>query len=233
MTEDQGKKFEDYIDVIELAIRKQRSRWRLDCIAWFDFEDVEQVIKLHIYKKWSMWNQDLPLEPWINTIVTNQIRNLVRNHYGNYVKPCVNCHHNLGGDACSFTKSGLQDGECVHFSKWSKTKKVAFELKVSVPSENHLYEMGEWPSEELQFDDPINKLNVFMKKELSELHYKAYYMLFFERTGEEEVAKLMGYKTNEKKRKAGYRQVKNLKKLFLKTASDIIREQDIIITGIE
>jgi len=72
-----------------------------------------------------------------------------------------------------------------------------------------------------------------MKKELSELHYKAYYMLFFERTGEEEVAKLMGYKTNEKKRKAGYRQVKNLKKLFLKTASDIIREQDIIITGIE
>ena len=233
MTEDQGKKFEDYIDVIELAIRKQRSRWRLDCIAWFDFEDVEQVIKLHIYKKWSMWNQDLPLEPWINTIVTNQIRNLVRNHYGNYVKPCVNCNHNLGGDGCSFTKSGLQDGECFDFSKWSKTKKVAFELKVSVPSENHLYEMGKQPSEELHFDDPVKKLNVFMKKELSELHYKAYYMLFFELTGEEEVAKLMGYKTNEKKRKAGYRQVKNLKKLFLKTASDIIRKEDIIITGME
>ena len=180
-----------------------------------------------------MWNQDLPLEPWINTIVTNQIRNLVRNHYGNYVKPCVNCHHNLGGDGCSFTKSGLQDGECIDFSKWSKTKKVAFELKVSVPSENHLYEMGEWPSEDIQFDGPVQKLNAFMEKELSELHYRAYYMLFFERTGEEEVAKLMGYKTNEKKRKAGYRQVKNLKKLFLKTASDIIRKEDIIITGIE
>ena len=81
MTEEPIKRFEDYIDVIENAIRKQRSRWRLDCIAWFDFEDVEQIIKLHIYKKWDMWKQELPLEPWINTIVTNQISYLVRNHY--------------------------------------------------------------------------------------------------------------------------------------------------------
>ena len=70
MTNEGSKRFEDYIDVIEIAIRKQRSRWRLDCISWFDFEDVEQVIKLHIYNKWDMWDQKRPLEPWINIIVT-------------------------------------------------------------------------------------------------------------------------------------------------------------------
>tara|TARA_R110000772_G_scaffold82026_1_gene174146 strand:- start:281 stop:499 length:219 start_codon:yes stop_codon:yes gene_type:complete len=72
-----------------------------------------------------------------------------------------------------------------------------------------------------------------MKKDLSEIHYKAYNMLFFEKASEEDVAKMMGYKTNEKKRKAGYRQVKNLKKLFMQKASEIIKEHDIIVNGIE
>ena len=43
----------------------------------------------------------------------------------------------------------------------------------------------------------------------------------------------MGYKTNEKKRKAGYRQVKNLKKLFMQKATEIIEEFDIIIDEID
>jgi hypothetical protein len=228
MTSGNKKIFEDYIEVIETAIRKQRSRWRLDCIPWFDFQDVEQVIKLHIYKKWDMWNQDLPLEPWINTIITNQIRNLVRNHYGNYVKPCVNCTHNLGEDGCSFTASKIQDTECMDFRKWSRTKKAAFEIKISVSSENHAYEMGQESSADLSFDDSIEKLNKSMKKELSEAHYTAYKMLFFEDSTEEDVANFMGYKTNEKKRKAGYRQVKNLKNLFVKKATEILKDQDII-----
>lgn len=229
MTEGDKKRFEDYIDVIETAINKQRSRWRLDCITWFDFDDVQQVIKLHIYKKWHMWNQDLPLEPWINTIITNQIRNLVRNHYGNYVKPCVNCEFNTGDDGCSFTASKLQDGQCKKYRNWEKTKKAAFNLKIAVPSENHMFEMGYDPDKEMCFNSCVEKLNYYMKQSLSEIHYKAYHMLFFEESTEEEVAKFMGYKTNEKKRTAGYRQVKNLKKMFMAKASEIMKEYDIII----
>jgi hypothetical protein len=54
-------------------------------------------------------------------------------------------------------------------------------------------------------------------------------MLFFQDSSEEEVAAFMGYKTNEKKRKAGYRQVKNLKSIFQKKAEEIIKNFDIII----
>ena len=68
-----------------------------------------------------------------------------------------------------------------------------------------------------------------MERDLTKLHYKAYYMLFFEKSTEEDVAKMMGYKTNEKKRKAGYRQVKNLKKMFMQKASELIKEHDIVI----
>lgn len=231
MTEEGSKRFEDYIDVIETAIRKQRSRWRLDCITWFDFEDVEQVIKLHIYNKWHMWDQTRPLEPWVNIIVTNQIRNLVRNHYGNYIKPCATCEFNMGDDACSYTISKTQERSCSKFANWEKSKKAAFNLKIAVPSENHTHEMGNDPDTNMNFGSCIVKLNSHMSKLLTETHYKAYYMLFFEEASEEDVAKFMGYKTNEKKRKAGYRQVKNLKKMFIQKASDIIKEHDIIING--
>lgn len=235
MAEEIEKKFEDCIETIETAIRKQRSRWRLDCITWFDFEDVEQVIKLHIYNKWHMWDQKRPLEPWINIIVANQIKNLVRNHYGNYVKPCTTCEFNLGDDSCSFTSSKTQDRECEKFAKWEKTKKSAFSLRVAVSADDHMYEIGSSDNEtDVCFSSSVNRLNYEMKKELSELHYEAYQMLYFEDDAtEEDVANLMGYKTNEKKRKAGYRQVKNLKKIFAQKAAKIMEDNDIIISGEE
>ena len=228
---DSPKRFEDHIEIIEEAIRKQRSRWRLDCISWFDFEDVEQVIKLHIYNKWSMWDQERPLEPWINIIVTNQIRNLVRNHYGNYTKPCTTCEFNMGGDGCDYTPSRQQNRECGKYAKWEKTKKVAFDLKVAVTTENHMHEISCAPDKRICYDTAIGKLNHYMKLCLSSTHFKAYHMLFFEECSEEEVAEFMGYKTNEKKRKAGYRQVKNLKKSFMEKAAEIIKKEDIIINN--
>jgi hypothetical protein len=54
-------------------------------------------------------------------------------------------------------------------------------------------------------------------------------MLFFEHKTEEEVATFMGYKTTEKNRKAGYKQIKNLKKMLKEKAESIIREQDIVL----
>lgn len=229
MTKGEDKKFEDHIEVIETAIKKQRGRWRLDCITWFDFEDVEQVIKLHIYNKWHMWDQKRPLEPWINIIVTNQIKNLIRNHYGNYIKPCATFKFNMGDESCSYTLSNIQDSSCEKYKKWEMTKKPAFDLKIAVSADEHMYEIGSNSKEDVCFESSVDKLNNYMKKELSEIHYNAYHMLFFEEASEEDVAAFMGYKTNEKKRKAGYRQVKNLKKMFMEKAARIIKEYDIII----
>jgi hypothetical protein len=38
----------------------------------------------------------------------------------------------------------------------------------------------------------------------------------------------MGYKTSEKGRKAGYKQIKNLKKIFKQKAQEILKNEDII-----
>lgn len=222
-------KFEDYSDIVDAAIKRQRSKWQLNAINWFDFDDVEQIIKIHIHKKWDMWDQQRPLEPWIGRIISNQIRNLIRNHYGNYIKPCNGCQFSLGDNHCSITASNLQDSQCKLYEKWESQKKVGLELKTTLSMESHMSEICSRPDNDFCYESSVEKLNEYMKKQLSANHYRAYEMLFFENCDEEDVAKFMGYKTNEKKRKAGYRQVKNLKKIFQIKAEEIIKNFDIII----
>ena len=229
MKKNNNQTFEDNSDIIEAAINKQKNKWQLNAINWFDFEDVSQIIKIHIHKKWHMWDQERPLEPWIGRIISNQIRNLVRNHYGNYVRPCVNCQFNTGENTCSATSSGIQDNQCKLYDKWSAFKKTGLDLKITLSTENHVNEISSKIDNSFSYDLSVNKLNDHMKSQLSETHYRAYYMMFFENCTEEDVASYMGYKTNEKKRKAGYRQVKNLKSIFQKKAEDIIRNFDIIV----
>ena len=73
----------------------------------------------------------------------------------------------------------------------------------------------------------VEILNNEMQKTLTCKQYTAYMMLFFEDKDEEDVAKFMGYKTNEKNRMIGYKQIKNLKKLFREKATEILTNKDV------
>lgn len=79
MGEPKTIKYEDRIDVINEEIRKRKNRWFLDSMPWISFEDVEQIIRIHIYQKWDQWDQRRDLKPWINKIITNQFKNILRN----------------------------------------------------------------------------------------------------------------------------------------------------------
>jgi hypothetical protein len=94
--------------------------------------------------------------------------------------------------------------------------------------ENHLYEIEEKKDNFLDIDSAAKKLSKAIKPHLSSRHFKAFSMLFIENRTEEEVAKFLGFKTNEKKRSAGYKQIKNLKKIFQEKAKEIIKNNDII-----
>jgi len=214
--------YEDFSDIIDAAIKKQQYKWRLRAVRWFDFEDVEQIIKLHIAKKWHMWDQERPLEPWIGRIISNQMRNLIRNHYGNYVNPCPK-HQFADHDPST----------CPICSKWEKTKKMGLELKIPLSTEDFVKEVRGREYTDFDFNGSLKRLDIYMEIKLSETHYVAYRMLYFEDKTEEDVAKFMGYKISPQKRKLGYRQVKNLKKKFLETALEILKENDIIGNGPE
>ena len=68
-------KFEDLIEQIDLEIRKRKSKWNLTALAWMDFDDVSQILRIHIFKKWHLYDNRKPLNPWINRIISNQIKN--------------------------------------------------------------------------------------------------------------------------------------------------------------
>ena len=83
--------YEEKYEVIELELRKRQGKWFLTSLAWIDFDDVKQIIRTHIYKKWDQWDQERPLKPWLNRIISNQLKNILRNYYSNFAKPCLSC----------------------------------------------------------------------------------------------------------------------------------------------
>jgi len=229
-------KYEDRVAVIDNELQKRKHKWHLNAIAWFDFQDVEQIIRFHIFKKWHLWDQKRPLEPWVNKIISNQLKNILRNHYSNFARPCLSCPFNqseqeesVNGSFCSFTPSGEQCGECKLYAKWEKSKKHAYDIKLPLALENHHQEAFSIASRDFDLGNSISKLHYEMKIVLSQKHYEIYEDLFVKNLEEDEIAKKLGYTTNEKNRKAGYKQIKNLKKMFKEKAVVVIQQKDIII----
>ena len=227
-------RYEDRVSVIDQELQKRRHKWHLNAVAWFDFEDVEQIIRFHIFKKWDQWDQKRPLEPWVNRIISNQLKNILRNNYSNFARPCLNCpfsqsnqQESANGNLCAFTASGTQCGECKLYAKWEKGKKHAYDIKLPLALENHHQEVFSIASTEFDLSNSITKLHVEMKF----IIFFNKEILFVKNLSEDEVAKKLGYTTNEKNRKAGYKQIKNLKKMFKEKAVTVIKQKDIIIVN--
>jgi len=223
--------FEDKQDIVYHEIRKRRSKWFLGSVTYLDFDDVTQIISAHIHKKWHLWDQEKQLEPWLNRVISNQIKNLIRNNYGVFAKPCVNCPFNEGGqvdsNACSFTSSGHQSVECPLYKKWYKGKKNEQHIKMPTSFEVHDFEIKTTTGDHVDLEEGARRIHEKMKKRLTEKQFLAYRLIYMENTPDEEVAKRLGYKTSEKNRTAGYRQIKNLKNYFQEVAAKILEEEDI------
>ena len=109
-----------------------------------------------------------------------------------------------------------------------KTKKAAYDIKMAVTIENHPGEVFSMQDPNIDIDSLISKLSQALSKALPEKQYKIYDMLYVQHMDEEDVANVMGYKTTEKGRKAGYKQLKNLKKLFKEKAINILKKGEIM-----
>ena len=220
--------FESKISEIDQEINKRRHKWSLTTLAWLDFHDVAQILRIHIYKKWNMYDQKQPLAPWINRIVSNQIKNLIRNNYGNYSRPCLKCAAAEGDDSC--TIYGSQCNKCPLYAKWEKSKKSAHDIKLPVAYENHVQEIHNIVEDEIDIDKAAENIHKKMHQILKPIEWKFYSLHYIEHKSEEESAKLMGYKTSEKNRKIGYKQVKNLKKAIMIKVKKHLYNGDIDIT---
>lgn len=226
--------YEDFSDVIDQELYKRKNNWFLTSVAWIDFDDVCQIIRAHIYKKWEQWDQERPIKPWLNKIISNQFKNILRNNYSNYARPCLNCpfSRDASDNQCMFTKSGVQDSNCPLYKKWEATKKQAYNVKITLSIENHEHEInhaGELTDYNLE--ESIGKLVKELKSILNPRQWQAFELLYIKNLPEEEVAKQMGFKSNESGRKAGYKQIKNLKNLFKTKAVTLLKNKGITFLG--
>tara|TARA_Y100000593_G_C4292178_1_gene328820 strand:+ start:590 stop:1270 length:681 start_codon:yes stop_codon:yes gene_type:complete len=215
-------KFEDCIESIDTEISKRRSRWNLTALSWMDFDDVSQIIRIHIFKKWHLYDQSKSLAPWVNTLISNQIKNLIRNNYGNYCRPCLKCAAAESDSLCYIY--GTQSSTCPLFAQWERTKKAAYLTKLPTPLETVEHETEKLELKEFNFDSVLSMLNTRLKSKLKPNEWIVYKNLYLENKTEQEVAKILGYKTSEKNRSPGYKQIKNIKKSIIEKAKEIISE---------
>lgn len=217
--------FEDCIDIIDNEIQKRKAKWHLTAVQWLDYDDVSQILRFHIYKKFHMWDQSRPLEPWLNVIISHQISNLLRNNYGNYSRPCLRCPANEGGNLCSIYVT--QCNACPFYKRWSITKKQAYDSKLPLPLEHHSQEVYDKPDMNIDIERGIIDLDKHMKKTLKPAEYKVFKHIYLEGKEEERVAKMLGFRTTEKGRWAGYRQLKNLKDSIISKVRAAVYNSDV------
>lgn len=216
--------FEDKYDLISTEISKRRGRWQLRAIPSMDFDDVTQIVLIHISKKWYQWNQSLPLEPWLNKVITRRITNILRDVYTNCVRPCLGCAKNEGGDLCASTPSGRQCGECPFYKEWEMKKKSAYDTRLPVSIENHQQEIFSLPEESIDVEHLAADLHKRIQPLLSPIELRVYDSLFVKFQSEEEAAKLMGYRTSERNRKAGYRRIKQIRRKIMEKVKKVTKD---------
>jgi hypothetical protein len=230
MLDDIHPSFEESIDVIDSEISKRKHKWHLTAISWMDFEDVAQKIRLHIYKKWAQWNHTLPLRPWLNQVINNQMTNILRNNYSNYSRPCLKCKFNLGENHCQLYST--QSNLCRDYAKWEKTKKSAYDIKFPVSMNSTSYTDSELTIENtignreeiINIESYLPAFNEIMKKHLNTVEWKVYDYMFVQNLEEADVAKKMGYKMSYKDGRLSYRQISKIKAKILKKARILVKE---------
>ena len=220
--------FEECYDIIKNEINKKRGKWTLTSVTWMDFDDVSQIILAHIARKWPLWDQTRPLEPWVATIISNQISNIIRNNYSAFSRPCLKCDLNEGGDLCSLY--GTQCSRCPLYAQWEKSKKrQAHNIKMALPLENHESEVMGLENTSIDIPAISKKIHTAIQPHLRPLEWRIYKILYIDNKSEQEAAIMLGYKSSEKHREAGYRTIHNAKKKILSKVHEILKNEEIDI----
>jgi hypothetical protein len=218
-------KFEACINLINTEILKRKNKWTLSTLNWIDFEDVSQIIRFHIYKKWNLYDEKKPMLPWINRIISNQIKNLIRNNYGNYARPCLKCAAALGESECRIY--GKQDQGCPMFNNWTKTKKNAYDLKMAVSIEDHSYEINNQVCINSDIQKATQNLHEKMKQILKPVEWKVYELLYINHKTEEQVCKILKFKYDKEAKSAYNKQLKNIQKSIIRKAKQSLANGEV------
>jgi hypothetical protein len=137
----------------------------------------------------------------------------------------LKCAAAEGEDLCRIY--GKQDGNCPLYQNWLVTKKIAYDAKLPLALENHSQEVYDQFEENFDIETAAGKLNNKMKQVLKPVEWRVYENLYILHLSEDQTAIKMGYKTTEKNRSPGYKQIKNIKKSIIEKVKKVLDSGDV------
>lgn len=220
--------FAEHQAEIELAIDKRKYRWTLATVPW---EEARQIVFIRVFSQIHNYDQSRPFPNWLSRVITNGFKNIVRDRYSRWQRPCLKCAFNTGNNTCSKTSDGLQNAECKAYKTWMKRKESEFNVKQTLAIDFHTQEVHDKPDQSADMEKGEAELNRHLKKRLSAQDYEIYILLYVDHMTEEEVGAHMGYKVKKGPMYPGYSQILEAKHRIEKMAYLIAREEELFIHG--
>lgn len=211
------EKIENLIPIIVHEIGKRRKKWTLTSLS---FDDVSQIVLIKVVRKYHTFVPERgEFIHWVNRVITNSIKNVLRDNYLKYSRPCIlGCIHNTDDDHCSLTKSGKQCAECPLYRDWERLKKQQFNINQPLALENHIQEID---SPFFDMERAEKNLHEEMRNRLKPREWKIYKNIYID-------CKNSDPKENTiKSYGLSYANYAKLEKLFIETAKKIISEQEV------
>ena len=217
--------FESEIVEIRKLISNRKAEWRLSTLDW---EDVEQMLLTRVWQKFHTYDPTKgKLDCWVNRLISNFIKNLLRDNLTKFSRPCtLGCVFNLGNGACSFTKSKIQCAECPMYANWQKKKESQFNIKASLPLENHSQEVNNQPGDFLDIDYAKKVIDQKIKEKLTDREKKIYTMLYVDFMTAQQVSEKLKYK-DKMYATESYAKILEFQKKIIKLSTQVIREEDL------
>lgn len=223
--------FKVFYTEITLLIAKRRASWVLSTDPW---EDVSSILATHVWQKIHLYDQTKPFDRWCNTVLTNRIRNILRDRLYKNAKPCISagpsgghCSFNRGNDECGYTKSGLQCAQCPIFAAWQKKKQSKHNITATLSLENHTDEVHSRIHDTIDIETSKKVIDERILAQLPKEEATIYRLLFIKHLTLKQVGKRMGYKTQGANKVPGYQKLTKLAARFKQMAREIIEQENL------
>lgn len=213
--------FHEKLPEIQNIVKMIVTKWNLAGIPYLDRNDVASEILTHVYQKLHLFDQTRPIGNWTNSVCNNFLKNLFRNHFYKYSRPCLNCPAFLGGSSCRIF--GEVSTKCDLYAKWDGEKKQQHDVALPLSSEFHGNEINSKPADSLDVEKIISELLPKLKAKLTPNEYFLFTKIHLENVSEKEA--LAGLKFVNKT--TGAAALKMFKNCIVEKVKQIIREEEI------
>ena len=115
------------------------------------------------------------------------------------------------------------------YKNWVKTKKNAYDLKMTVSVEDHSYEINNQSAPQYNIQRAAANLHEKMKKILKPIEWRVYDLLYIQNKTEEYVCKNLEFKYDKKAKTTYNKQLRNIQKAIIKKAKECLNNGEIDI----